>query len=331
MVATMQSRRQLLTASGVAASIGLAGCLGGGNGDSGGIRYGGGESGSGTFQRATAYQDILSQNSDIEMDVQVTGGVLANLRQTGEDMFDMTNAMTQQMVQAHAEEGEFADEPLSTLPLQGFTSLASNCYYVTPEDSGIETYDDMVGSTVWPLWTGASFRPPFIHVLEEFGIADDVNLADISNDEIAGAVEEGRVDVLGIYLRNHSTLPGYAEQLDATMDLRVVEATEEQRNIMEGFQEWPYEAVDDTGWNQDLGTSEIDSFTASFQHVFHPDVSNDVAYTIVETLVDNMDDINAALDGHVDLTDNNLLTSSLVEDLPIHPGVEDYYNDAGVL
>ncbi len=58
-------------------------------------------------------------------------------------------------------------------------------------------------------------------------------------------------------------------------------------------------------------------------------MDEELAYTIVKTLVENVDEL-IAITPHLEMVSKDNITKGLISKFPVHPGAVRYYKEAGI-
>jgi len=241
-------------ASGASVAL-LSGCLGG-NSDTTNLTYGAGGSGSGTFASGQAMAQIARENTDVRITTQETDGTEANLRLWSEgnniDFFGTSNLAMNLAING---EEPFAESPMENYPYQGHTYGLNYTYMLAREDTDIETYEDLRGANVWPLWPGSTIRLPVEMILQETGIWSDMEVINISQSDIAGALRSNASTRLPFTVR--ATPSNSSAGIKRSTPGRTFEywrwATTSSR-LSKRCRFPPLGEVGTSGWEQDVGT-----------------------------------------------------------------------------
>jgi len=341
------NRREILSTVGAVGIAGLAGCSGsdggdgsdgsndGGDGDGGGegrttYAVGAATSGSTAFVTTQAIQRMLEQESDIVgWTTQETQGGVANLRLYDEGQYDVTGTVSKTYVDAMNNAGPFEDNPIEseTIP-QGFTLAVFHIYLMARDGTGIETVEDMRGANVFPIQPGFSTRAATQVVLEEYGIWDDLEIFNLSNSDVPGALEEERVDVLAVYGSNFRALSGWVQQVDARSDLHAIDTSALQETV-EAQSALTWNVIEPYGWQQDVGADEVGTWTSPVFYVFRESVPDEHVAEMTRLVHDNPDVIRESFEGFIDTSEPENL-AQVLPNYPIHPGAAQVYKDIGV-
>ncbi|WP_332900300.1 TAXI family TRAP transporter solute-binding subunit [Haladaptatus sp. CMSO5] len=339
------SRRNALKSLAGVSALGLAGCLGSIGGSSSGEGDGNGGGGSTslavgvpgssttTGQASQAFQRVVSEESEtISWNTQETGGDPASIRQYDQGNLDAFTAGNFVLAQAMADQPPFEEQPVESLPYQGFMIATLHLHWMAVEGSGIETTDDLIGKNVWPLPPSWGLRQMTEAVLKNAGVWEDIepNVVDADTGDIAGAIEEGRVDAIVAYGANYVNLPGWATEVDARANLHSIEVTDQFKEGINKTAGTSFQEVDTYGWEQDVGSDTMGTWPSAFQFHFAKDMSVDVGYELAKLSHDHYEQVREGQPSYLDHSKFENMTDGYLPDAPVHPGVADFLkeNDA---
>ncbi|WP_436346798.1 TAXI family TRAP transporter solute-binding subunit [Natronorubrum sp. FCH18a] len=324
----MPNRRAVLAAS---ASTGLglaAGCLGG-DSNLTDVTVGTGSSGSVVFAASQALQRAVREHSDeVALTTQETDGNVANLNlydDTQEIVMHSCDNATYNDVRENR--GEFSDGSVDNIAQQGFVCAIVHIYFLAREDTDIETTDDLRGADVWPIQPGFGTRLLTEEVLANAGLWDDINVMNMSNDDIAGALEEGNVDAIAAYGTNYESLAGWVTQVDAQADMKAVEMTDEFEQAVRDTPGADYEEISMYGWDQDVGVEKGGSYASLTQFLFSSSLDDETVYEIARISHEHIDTVHDAEPAYPDHSDLDVMTRSIIPDYPVAPGVAEFLQD----
>lgn len=326
------SRRKFVKAAGATSVVGLTGCLGG-DSDTTTVNMGVTGSGSSTTAAGQALSRAVQQHSDsVQMPVQQTKGWVANAYLYDEG--ELTAAGIDNNTISKAREGRepFNEDPVEDIPQQGFIFTSLHIHLVAVEGSGIETTDDLSGSTVYPIQPGYGTRLLTEEVFEKGGIADEVEYINVETGDVAGAIEEDRVDALAVYGSDFVELAGWVQEIDTRADVHLVELTDE---FEQGIDDTPgarKATFEPYGWEQDVTkvTDEVISWALDGQWWFGPEISSDAAYEIARVSHEHTDTVREADQTYPDHSNVEDMTNAVIEDIPIHPGIAEFFKEKDV-
>ena len=335
------SRREILKGAATLGVIGTAGCLGDEDDDSHTIAIAGTASGSSTQAAAQALARGASEHSDtLTIDVQETEGWTANLYEFDAGDFSTIGVDNNSWSAALEGNSPFDEDPVENLPQQGFLFTSLEMHWVAMEGSGIESTEDLRegGYTVYPIEPGFGTRLLTETVLREDGIWDANDINNEDTDDIPGAVEEGRVDALALYGANQVELAGWCQEVDVRSDgsLYFIEVDDHFVETVEGIPgatgvwqgAYPYEQ-DVFG---ELGLDEDDEFfhwALQGQWAFGADVHPDAVYEMARIAHEHHDTLRESDPTTLEY-DPEVMTEVLMEGVPVHPGMVEFYQDNDV-
>ncbi|GAB6879479.1 TAXI family TRAP transporter solute-binding subunit [Halorubrum gandharaense] len=332
------TRRDALKAMGAMGVVGLAGCT-----DDDGTHtftLAGTSSGSSTQAAGNAAALAASEHSDsIDVTVQETGGWTANIYDYDAGDFESIGVDTNSMAKAFNDEDPFDEEPVESIPDQGprFTSL--EMIWVAMEGSGIESTADLRegGYTIYPIEPGFGTRLITEEVLTEDGIFEANEINNENTDDIPGAVEEGRVDALCVYGSNGIDLAGWCQEVDVRSDgeLYVIETDDHFRDTVDSIDGARAAEFEPYGWEQDvtseLGVDEVFSWVLDGMWAFHPDIPAEATYEFTRVMHEHHDTMRDSDPTVLDYEENpEDLSAAVIDDIPVHPGVAEYWQDIGI-
>ena len=332
---TQLSRRNVLKATGAAGIAGLAGCLGS---DGETVTIGATSENSSSQQAAQALARAANEHSeDVNVSPQVTSGWTANLDKFDSDNIPAMAVDNNSLSKAMNEEDPFDEDPVDDFPMQGFVFTSLEMYWVATEESGIESTADIVDGDydISPIQPGFGTRLLTEEVIDRAGmwepLDDEGRIYNGDTGDVAGAVEEGRVDALCVYGANGVDLTSWAEEVDVQADLQAIPIHDEFEEAIDNTPGALKTEFEPYGWNQDVTeiTDTVTSWALGAQWAFGPEVSADATYEIARLAYEHDDTIRESDPTTIDHTPESM-TEAVIEDLEIHPGVADFFEEHGV-
>jgi len=353
------NRRKFLTGAAAVGFAGLAGCTGGGNDggdggtddtttDGGDGGSGGGDqqlslrvgtSAGGTKDVGLAVERAVSQHSDtLDYATVESPGYIGTLYRLDQKQFNAGITDNNSMNKALNEEGQFAEQAVDSIPLQGFGAFPYSIYFIARDGTGIETFDDLAGKNVYPAEPGYSTRGTTLDVLSQpqvKDVYDQMNIMNMGVGDAPGAMEEGRIDAAIAYGTPGVRYTGWVTEIASRTDIHYVQPTDALKEAAESFSgagtsttpydEWPL-------GNQDIGTDEVFTWNLEVNYVFNPDANPDAVYELCRVVDEHNDTVNEAEDQFNDFaTTADMLTQVMEgDDFPVHPGAAQYYKDNDV-
>ena len=357
-------RREVLGGISGIGAIGLAGCLGdGGNGtggtdtDDSGTASGNGngtDSGSGndagssggktdvtvgmgtggtTEQMTQALQRVVSEEAEsVRFVTEGTSGDPENIRLYNQGNVDGYTGNNSSIIAAMNDESPFAERPVDKLAAQGFLLHTFHFHWLAVNGSGIETTDDLAGKNVWPLAPSWGIRQLAEEVHKNAGMWKDIssNVVNIDAGDVAGAIDEGRIDAFIGYGANFSGLPSWLSEVDARADIHALDVTDTLKQGIKDTSGLTPKEIDVYGYSQDIGKDTLTVWDEPGQLWFGDAVSEEAAYEIASISHNNIKQIKNGQSSYPDHSEIDLMTSGYMSELPVHPGVAKFLreNDA---
>lgn len=227
------------------------------------------------------------------------------------------------------------DQPLDNLRGIAGTMDETFVLAVTSEKSGItdlgQIKDNKMGITLMTAGVGSTGEAATRKTLEAYDMSYDdikswggtVEHTDFST--IVDAFRDGKADLfIHVVSAGHATLT----EMALTTKLSFVSIGTDQRKAM----------IDDFGFI--AATMPVNTFNGQTEEVetlgittcvfTHKDLSDDVAYALAKSIAEGVEDIHT---GHnaLKVIDKNTVADKSGMGLPLHPGAEKYYKEAGLL
>ncbi|WP_442908776.1 TAXI family TRAP transporter solute-binding subunit [Halodesulfurarchaeum sp.] len=328
-----------------AATVGVistAGCLGG-NGDEDGedggdesytVTIGATSQNSSTQAAAQALARAANEHSDtVKISPQVTDGWTANLYEYDDDNIPAMGVDNNSLSKAMAEDGPFADNPVDKLPQQGFMFTSLQIHWVALEGSGLESTADLAdgGYTIYPIQPGFGTRLLTEEVIKEAGLWEQNDILNVDTGDIPGAVEEDRVDALCVYGANSVALSGWVQEVDVRSGggLYLLEVDENYRQAIEEVPGAILEEFEAYGYEQDVDkvTNQVVSWSLAAQWAFSPDIDPAATKEIARIAHEHHDTIRDSDPTTLNYDDPEIMTTTVIPDLEIHPGIVEFFQD----
>lgn len=346
---TRVNRRNVLKGTTGLGVLGLAGCLTGSDGDDGGdggdgdgdgdggdggsfeITAGCSSSGSTSFQLCQAMQSIADSHSDtLTYTATAPGGDPASIRQLSQEQVDAATAGTFIMNAAKNEEEPFGEDPVDQLGHMSLTVLTIHMYWLAVEGSGVESLDQAIEEerNIWgfpPEWGLRRLLRANLQAAGRWGEVEPL-LVGISAEDVAGAVEEDRVEVFTGYGSNFVNIAGWEVEVDSRAELNLIDVGDW---YWEGVQQSPAgfnEDIEVYGWDQDLGRDTTNAWNDTWHIYLHPDVPDDSGYELMDLAYNNWEDAKEVQPAFPELEEPSDLTSGYW-DHPVHAGAADWLRD----
>jgi len=329
-------RRDFLYGAATASVLGLAGCIdpsGGGGGDGGDMSLRVGTSAGGTRDVGLAVERAVSEHSDeIDYSTVESPGYIGTIYRMDQGQFEAGITDGNSLNKALNDMGRFSEEPVDQVPYYGFYAFPYSIYLVSRADTDIETFDDLAGANVYPAEPGYSTRATTLDVWSQDPTADvyeEMEILDMSVDDAPGAMEEGTIDAAIAYGTPGVRYTGWVQEYSSRVEVDYVEPTDaliESAELFAGAGSGTT-AYDDWGMNQDIGTDEVFHWNIEVNYMFNPDAGEDAVYELCRVVDEHNDTVNQGEEQFNDFEATEDMHASSLEDIPVHPGAAQYYQD----
>lgn len=342
-------RRKYLKIAGGIGVAGLAGCVSqdggdGGEGSGGSTRWVVGTVGEGstTHAIANAFSRILDENnSSVILSPQGTSGTAEAIRLVGRAENEVTTAAFIQASSAYnnlepVPGGPIdftGDQAVEKKALQGLMSNDFRFMWITHADSGIESVSDLAGNTVSVGPTGGDFN--FRTFLSELDLIEDLEPRNEEYNAIPGALDEGRVDASGFYATSGRVAPGWASEMVARDDIRVLPYNEDQLQILNDSAYtglgtvYLDEVFETSSAFEYVGASEMTSTLMPYGFFFREDLNPNLVYEVHEIIMDNYEQAQEYT-STLQFFSPEFSAENLQSNFPVHTGAADFYKDRGL-
>ncbi|WP_259945839.1 TAXI family TRAP transporter solute-binding subunit [Jannaschia sp. W003] len=259
--------------------------------------------------------------------VESTGGSVYNINTIREGELEF--GVAQSDWQYHAYNGSSQFEEAG--PFEGLRAVFS----VHPEpftvvaraEAGIESFDDLKGKRVNIGNPGSGQRGTMEVLMEAKGwTTDDFALAtEMKAAEQSAALCDNQIDAM-VYTVGHPS--GSIQEATTACDSVLVEVAGPEVEAL--VEENPFYRTATIPGGMYRGNDEdTATFGVGATFVTSADVSDEVVYTLVKSVFENMDDFRRLHPAFADLDPAEMVSAGL--SAPLHPGAERYYREAGLL
>lgn len=272
-----------------------------------------------------AIGNAVDSASELSVQVQSTNGSMENIAyaQSG----DITIGMANTDAAYGAYNGELSFSETGKQDILQVATLYSSCVHMyTREDSSIRTWEDLRGKRVSLGASGTSYVTMCQILLEKYGINWETDLGEVLYlDTGEGAQKLADGDIDAAFLVGGPPLAGIEAQ-QANTKFYFLSIDDDVRKAM--VEEYPYISE----YTMPAGTysgQDYDVDTLGYGTVFFcsSDVDEDVIYAFVKVMMEQLDTY----------ADTNASTRQISMDtvaehvIPLHPGAEKYYREAGLI
>ncbi|WP_336344668.1 TAXI family TRAP transporter solute-binding subunit [Halalkalicoccus ordinarius] len=328
-------RRRVLKAVGIAGAFGLAGCVGeepeGGDNESGGdqepeeggqnVVWDAGGTGGTYYPLSGEFKTIVEENTPHVLQVRSTGASVENVGNLENEEADF--ALIQNDVGYFAFNGtgldEFEGNPVETL--RGVATLyPETIHIITRPDAGIESLEDLEGTTVNTGDLGSGTQVNALQILDSVGLSqDDFEEQNTGFSQAGDQLQDGDIDAAFIV---GGWPVGAVEELATTAEIDILNIEQEDRQtILEGaewFAEDTIPAGTYDGIEEDVDTVSVQAMIAT-----HEAVDDALVEDVTAAIFDNTDSISTKADF---ISADTALDGMSFE---MHPAAAAYFDEQG--
>lgn len=220
-------------------------------------------------------------------------------------------------------EGTYDDFPgehpdLRSVAKTGDTSI----HLIVPDSSPIKTYEDLKGKTIG-VNPGSAQETFLIDLLEEvydFQEKDDYKFIPLGYEEVKQGLQDKSIDV-GVLMG--ATPAPLVKETAQTTNVRIISIGDKEQELMKkAYPYYHYTNIDsETYKNQDTDITVGSFDTITYSHKSIPD---EVVYNYIKPIVENHDEFSEIHASAKDINKDTITKDLLV---PLHPGVEKYYEE----
>jgi TRAP transporter TAXI family solute receptor len=225
---------------------------------------------------------------------------------------------------AYKGNNEYKGKPFSTLRMVVFI-MGTDLYLAVPANSSIKSYADVKGKRIGMGGPGSTVANTAHFLLEQYGVTKkDFKPYYYTYKETVEGIQDGSLD--GGFLAGGYPIAAYNE-LSTQRNTRIVAIDEGMLKKITAEHPYYYRTVVKAkaykGLDQD---TTIMGFTTALWT--HAGVSSDYIYKFLKNLFDHKDEYYSIHVSAKELTPESALKGLSV---PLHPGAEKYFKEAGIL
>ena len=263
---------------------------------------------------------------NMSVTVQATGGSIENCRLLASG--DINIGHTTQMYDAYVGQGPFAedgpnDKILALMDLYDVESVA-----IVLDKSSIQSLEDLEGKTVVLGPSGSGIASMATALMSAYGYNDsNCKMLNLANDQAVDALKDGTVDMIWGFC-SAKVPASYLESLYTTVDCRALPQDPEKIKLACSESKDFFQSVI-AGGTLPFVAEDYINMAAPAEQFASAAMSEDVAYTFVKTICENVDALANYYAPATCITAENAL-HGLPTQVPIHPGAAKYFKEAGV-
>lgn len=329
----MKKNLKQLLASSLAAAlllVPLSGCgektPGGssGSGQSLTVHISAGPSGANNFMICAALADkVMAEFSNYTISAEISTGSAQNIRAMSQGEAQMGIAMSDSALYAYNAEREFTDLDPHQLNyvIGGYETII---HIMVPKDSDIQSVADLSGKKI-AASQGVTAQYYLPIVLEAYDMTiEDVSVSELQLNDVINALNDGTVDV-GFHITSYPLAA--ISDLAATKGIRLLSLPEDVIDSISA--QYPYfsKMVITGGSYQGIEEDTITIGTLNTL-ICRADLDEDFVYNFVKTVCENTQALGNVHPKASEFNKENTMTGAVI---PLHPGAEKYYKEAGVI
>ncbi len=279
----------------------------------------------GTYYGFTTAACQLLNTDSYTFEVLSTGGSQANIEGIEDGDYQMAIVQNDVMNYAYAGTNGFSSQ------IQSFSAIGcvypEVCQIIATEASGIKTVADLKGKNVavGDAGSGVYYNATQILAAAGIDIDKDINKTAASFGDAATQLKDGSIDAA--FITAGTPTPAITELATST-GVIVVDLGEEV--ISKLMTDYPFYAkYEMTSADYDFIAETVNTVAIMATFVVSNEMSEEQAYQITKDLWEKQADIAAAHAKGKEMSTD--IAVSAIGDVPLHPGAEKYYKEAGII
>jgi len=198
-------------------------------------------------------------------------------------------------------------------------------YLVVPQDSSVKSYADLKGKRIGVGAPGSTVASLASLLIEKSGVGKDQYKAlPLGYQEVVQGIKDGSID--GGFLAGAAPVAAYNE-LSSSEDVRIIPVDEAIAQDIVKNNPYYYQAKVKAGAYKGID-SDVPVLAFGVLILTNEKASDDLVYNLIKTLLEKHEELVAIHKTAQQMTPETVLTSI---GIPIHPGAEKYYKEAGLL
>lgn len=271
----------------------------------------------------------LAGDADGNMNINVreTAASSENIQLVDDGDVELAISSWELLKQAHDGIGSFEDDPHENLvPILTYLQVAEFMLARTETVPENPTMSDLSGLAVAPSSQGASTYEKWANILDVLEI--DYDAFDGSLEDVINAMKDGRIAAFG---KSAAGLSPDASMLDVASSTDVVPVTLTDEDVATLTEAVPYYGFTTIEAGAMDGWPEFQTPLITAVYFVDASMSDDEAYRLTKALAETLQ--GAADESGYGGADNipMSLTVDTIEELPLHPGAERYFEEIGEL
>lgn len=289
--------------------------------DGSALQMGTGSTGGTYYALGQEMANVINEHTEQQVNAVATDASVENIARVSEQDLELGMAVHIPAIDALEGDGDFQGEVMDNFGFMGYIYPETNQIAILADDD-IESVEDLEGMRVNMGPPGSASHAASELILEAHGI-EDYEAYEEGFGDGASMLQDGNVDatfgLLGLPATN-------IEELATQQDIELLGLEEDVLDEIEANSDYERITIEEDSY--DFMEEDIEGIAAYAVLIGSlDDVDEDTAYEIVEGLYENADDVSHAQSEHMTMED--IMLGS--EDLPLHPGAEQYFEDNDLL
>ena len=261
----------------------------------------------------------------IRCSVESTGGSVYNINTIREGELEFGVAQSDWQYHAYNGTSKFEEQGAFEGLRAVFSVHPEPFTVVARADSGIKTFDDLAGKRVNIGNPGSGQRGTMEVLMEAKGWGtDSFELAtELKAAEQSAALCDNQIDAM-VYTVGHPS--GSIQEATTACDSVLVEVSGDEVMKLIGENSF-YRSATIPGGMYRGNDADVNTFGVGATFVTSADVSDEAVYTVVKSVMDNIEDFKKLHPAFAHLDPKAMATAGL--SAPLHPGAAKYYKEQG--
>lgn len=289
------------------------------------VSIGSGASGGAFYMVGAALAQAIQQYAGYTANSEATGGTSENLRLVSDETTTIGMGMCDDVIAAYRGERDYEGSPADNLRVL-MAGQTNTFHIIVRADSDINDITDLKGKRISLGPTGAPyFGPDLLEAVCGYKNGEDYTGQYLGHDQASDALQNGDIDVIIATLAYPAS--AYAN-LALSVDVRFISLTDAQMELArKAHPSWKDAGVPAGTYE---GQTEATRTPAVPVWLFtYASMDEEVIYNCCKAILENSDELATV---HADAGKYRVETATEgLGDVPIHPGAEKYFKEAGVL